>query len=224
MRESPHTRVRRRRAPPVANEQAVREIGPGHSVLGIVPRGLTSNLLKPLLRGYKITAATSWATALRLSRQTPFEVYVIVTPLGWADPPEISKRLRTFDPHTPIVLFAAHGSADDRRAAFASGCAFVTRADDSNNLAGTIAQLVMLTELRNMDAMKHGMPEVEAHVGERLARLLSRGRAMTDERAELRLKLEASRIYGAAGGSRASFERLWPGVYESALKRVRKGG
>src|SRR5687767_15816158 len=115
MRESTHTRVRRRRAPPVANEQALREIGPGHSVLGIVPRGLTSNLLKPLLRGYKITAATSWATALRLSRQAPFEVYVIVTPLGWADPPEISKRLRTFDPHTPIVLFAAHGSADDRR-------------------------------------------------------------------------------------------------------------
>jgi CheY-like chemotaxis protein len=224
MRESPHTRVRRRRAPPAANEQALREIGAGHAVLGIVPRGLTSNLLKPLLRGYSIATATSSAMALRLSRQTPFEVYVIFTPLGWADPAEVSRRLRAFDPHTPIVLFATHGSADDRRAAFASGCAFVTRSDDANNLAGTIAQLVMITELRNMDATKRGMPEVEGHVRERLARLAARGRALPDERAQLRLKLEASRIYGAAGGSRANFERLWPGIYENALKRVRKAG
>ncbi|HYC45386.1 MAG TPA: response regulator [Burkholderiales bacterium] len=227
MRDFRGVRVARKRAPDVSRTQIAPDRAAVHSALCVVPKRLRSNPLRPLLPGYALAAVESWAAALRLARHTPYDVYIVCSPLGWSEPIEICRRIRNVDPQTPIVVFASDVTLAERRAALASGCvqAFVARSDDAHNLGGTVGQLVMLAELRSMDAMKRGIQAMEEHIGQRLARLQRRApKAPPAARTQTRLKVEACRIFGAAGGSRANFERLWPSIYESALKRVRKPG
>ena len=71
-----------------------------------------------------------------------------------------------------------------------------------------------------MEAMRLKMEALQAHLTRRLARLATAGIAdASASRSLARLKIEACRIFASAGGSRANFERLWPGLYEAALKR-----
>jgi CheY-like chemotaxis protein len=183
------------------------------------------NPLRELLRDYELAAAQTWTAAVRLARDTAYHLYVVYAPLGWADPAEICRRIRDFDVHTPIILYSAQPSAAERREALAQHSieAYVARSEDAHNLAGTAGQLIMLAELRSMEAMRQGVSAIEAHIARRLQRLMPAGAAHAPAaRALARLKLEACRIFAAAGGSRASFERVWPSIYEGALRRVRQ--
>jgi hypothetical protein len=178
------------------------------------------NPLRQLLRDYELAGADTWTAALRSARRTPYDLYVVYAPLGWADPAEICGRIRDFDVHTPIVFYSAQPSAAERRDALAQHSiqAYVARSEDAHNLAGTAGQLIMLAELRSMEAMRLGVSAMEDHIVRRVPRLLAAGAAPAP-RALARLKLEACRIFASAGGSRANFERLWPSLYEAALKR-----
>jgi hypothetical protein len=69
-----------------------------------------------------------------------------------------------------------------------------------------------------MDALAAGSRLLEDHLVRRLDRLHRSHGALpqwTD-----RLKTQARRLFADAGGSRANFERVWPSLYETALKRV----
>lgn len=198
--------------------------GTPHLVLCVLPKRLPANPLKPLLQGYKLAAADTWAAALRLARHTPYDLYVVYTPLGWAEATEICRRIRAFDAHTPVILYSMQASAAERREAMALECiqAYVARSDDAHNLAGTAGQLIMLAELRSMDAMQSGVEAMQTHIARRLEKLESgvnpRSKALP-LRSQARLKIEACRLFALAGGSRSNFERLWPAIYEDALKR-----
>jgi hypothetical protein len=98
----------------------------------------------------------------------------------------------------------------------------VARSDDAHNLAGTAGQLIMISELRSQEAMSSGVQTMQDHIARRLVKLDSR-LGEGDElqpRTQARLKIEACRIFAAAGGTRANFERLWPSILEGAIKRA----
>ena len=197
---------------------------PPHSVLCFLPRRLAANPLRALLQGYELAVAETWTAALRLTRRTAYDLYVVYAPLGWADAVEICRRIRDFDAQTPLILYSAQPSGAERRAALAQRAtlAYVARSDDAHNLAATAGQLIMLAELRSMEAMRLQMEVMQLHIARRLGRLspaaADRSEAQT-VRALGRIKIEVCRIFASAGGSRANFERLWPSLYEAALKR-----
>lgn len=198
--------------------------GTRHGVLCILPRGLKANPLTRLLDGYELAVADAWTAALRLARNRPYDLYIVYAPLGWADPTEICRRIRAFDAHTPVILYSMSASAGERREAMALGSlrAYVARSDDAHNLAGTAGQLIMLAELRSMEAMQSGVDAMQAHIAGRLDKLYRSGNAAAKtlpSRSQARLKIETCRLFALAGGSRSNFERLWPAIYEGALKR-----
>jgi CheY-like chemotaxis protein len=186
----------------------------------VLPKRLPANPLDPLLKGYQVAVADTWAAALRLARQNMYDLYVVHSPLGWADPLQICGRIRAFDSHTAVILYSVHPNAAERREALAAGCvhAYVARSDDSHNLAGTAGQLIMLSELRSMEAMKSRVQAMQDHIARRLSKLAPD--AVAQSRARTRMKIEACRIFAAAGGSRANFERSWPTILEGALNRL----
>ena len=202
---------------------------PARSVLCVLPKRLPANPLKPLLQGYELAAADAWAAALRLARHKPYDLYVVHSPLVWADPIQICGRIRAFDANTPVILYSVHPSAAERRDALGAGCiqAYVARSDDVHNLAGTAGQLIMISELRSQEAMRAGVQGMQEHIARRLGKL-NRGTGAEGEarhaRAQARLKIDACRMFAAAGGSRANFERLWPSIFEDAIKRVGRAG
>ena len=104
------------------------------------------------------------------------------------------------------------------------GAQYVGRSDDTHNLAGTAGQLIMLAELRSMEAMASGARALEEQIVQRLA-VLGEGdkdKGALQPRAQEQLKRQARRLFARAGGSPANFERLWPSIYERALERLRR--
>jgi DNA-binding NarL/FixJ family response regulator len=198
--------------------------GSRKSVLCLLPRSSRINPLAGLLRAYELCVGDSLGQLLKLSRERTFDLYVLATPLGWIGAAELCRRIRRFDPHTPIVCYAMHADAHERRDALGAGAqAYVPRAEGVHVLSGTAAQLVMLTELRSDEALS-----VRGHtIRQELAKQLARSRALRNPagamlrpRSQAKLKAEARRLFAAAGGSRANFERAWPALYREMLDHV----
>ena len=195
-------------------------------VLCVLPRRFPAAALKKSLPGYELTGAASATATRRLSGTSACDLYLVYSPLGWGDAAVVCRDIRVYDAHTPIIVYALQGSDRDRREATAAGAqAYVKRSDDPHNLSGTVGQLIMLAELRSMDVMISGAQAMQERIARRLGKITrtaNGGRAEPLAQAQPRLKLEARRMFASAGGTRANFERLWPALYESALKDVPK--
>lgn len=201
-------------------------------VLCLLARGSRFNPVAPLLRGYELASADTTAQVVRLARGQAYDLYVVVSPLGWLSCAEACRRIRRFDPHTPLIVYVTDvsSSAEQREVLAAGAHAYIARSDYAQNFAGTAGQLIMLAELRSMEALGLAAPAIRAA----LLGTLRRSRMGSAERltavrrsAVNQLKQNARRLFAEAGGSRANFERLWPTIYEEALtetERSAKGG
>lgn len=193
-------------------------------ILCLIPRKLPANPLKDLLSGCKLAAADNWTRALRRARRVAYDLYVVYAPLGWADTAEACRKLRAVDAHTPLIVYSTQSTSAERREVRAAGAqAYVGRSDDAHNLAGTAGQLIMLAELRSMEAMTAGARAMQENIVRCLAKLREErsGKAIAlPTRAHEQLKLHIRGMFALAGGSRANFERMWPSIYEDALKRL----
>jgi hypothetical protein len=186
-------------------------------VLCVLPRRLRVNPLQSLLGSYELSTVDTRTGMLRTLRQEPHDLVVIYSPLGWADAAELCLSLRELDRHTPKVVYSTIPSPAERAEVTSAGAAYVRRADDVHNLAATAAQLMMLAELRSIEAV--GSRDLEDDLVRRLARLDQAEGALSEH--VKRLKTYVRRLFAKAGGSHANFERVWPSLYEAALKRVR---
>ena len=191
-------------------------------VLCVLPRRMRANPIKPLLKGYTLITGDTRSAIERCGRTHPPDLYVLYSPLGWAEPAEICHRIRASDPSTPLIVYAMHPGAGERREVISAGAqAYVARSDDAHNLAGTAGQLMMLSELRSMEAMSAGAKTMQDHIIRRLARLRNTNTlAALPAKLQERLKVQTRRLFASAGGSPAHFERVWPSIYESALERL----
>jgi len=205
-------------------ERAAPGLGPRKSVLCLLPRSSRINPLSGLLRAYELCVADSPGQLLKLSQERTFDLYVLASPLGWVDAAELCRRIRRFDPHTPVICYAMHADAQERRKVLGAGAqAYVPRAEGSHVLSGTAAQLVMLTELRSDEALSAGGPGIRRELARQLARsraLRNPAGAMLRPRSQAKLKAEARRLFADAGGSRANFERAWPALYRELLDEI----
>jgi DNA-binding NarL/FixJ family response regulator len=181
----------------------------------------------PLLNGYEVAGAATATQILRLARQRAYDGYVVHSPLGWIDAAEACRTIRCMDPHTPLIVYTTQRSTAERQDVIAAGAhAYVARSDDAHNLTGTAGQLIMLAELRSLDAMLSGGQVIRNKLISRLRKLRNRpnGERTMHAHSQGRLKLEAGKLFAEAGGSRANFERLWPSIYESALRQLGESG
>jgi DNA-binding response OmpR family regulator len=82
------------------------------------------------------------AQALSLIEAERFDLYLLDTGLPDIDGFELCRRMREFDPHTPILFFSGAGyDADKKRGIEAGANAYVTK-PDVDGLVGCITQFV----------------------------------------------------------------------------------
>jgi DNA-binding NarL/FixJ family response regulator len=196
---------------------------PSRLVLCVLPPGWRGDSLRALLAAYEFAFADHPAQALRLARRGIYDLYLLHSPLAQAQPALLCARIRGFDRQTPLIVYSIQPTTSERSAALDAGAqAYVSRSDGATNLTGTAGQLVMLAELRSMDALRKGAKAIHDHLAHGLAALnaqVSGARATLRAKLQRQLKDQASSIFTQAGGSRAHFERLWPSLFQSALER-----
>jgi DNA-binding response OmpR family regulator len=105
---------------------------------------MLSTLLK--LRQIETKAVGTATQALSLIQAEHFDLYLLDTWLPDLDGFELCRRMRDFDPHTPILFFSgAAYDADKKRGIEAGANAYVIK-PDVDGLLGSITQFVSHAE------------------------------------------------------------------------------
>ena len=105
-------------------------------------------MLRTLLRISRIEAKAvgTAVQALSLMQEERFDLYLLDAWLPDLDGFELCRRMRHFDPHTPILFFSgAAYDADKKRGLDAGANAYVIK-PDLDSLVGSIAQFVSSSE------------------------------------------------------------------------------
>lgn len=93
--------------------------------------------------GYEVVSANSGADALRLAREHRFDTYVLDNWLADMSGVELCKRIRAFDPHTPIIFYSADAKKSDYEEAMSAGAqSYITKPGNLDELENTIPSLL----------------------------------------------------------------------------------
>ena len=112
--------------------------------------------------GYRVDAAGTMAEAVRLAHGGHFDLYVLDHRLADGTGAELCRRLREFDPHTPVAFHSGAAYETDRRAAFEAGAqAYLTKPADMDELVREIARLIEKPRPRKPTHGKAADPSVE---------------------------------------------------------------
>jgi DNA-binding response OmpR family regulator len=101
-------------------------------------------MLSTLLRFFRIEAkaVATAAQALSLIQAERFDLYLLEAWLPDVDGFELCRRMRDFDPHTPILFFSSAAYDGDKKRGIEAGAnAYVTK-PDVDGLVGNITQFV----------------------------------------------------------------------------------
>jgi DNA-binding response OmpR family regulator len=170
-----------------------------------------------MLTEYQLVFAGDFANGLRLARQGYFDLYILDNWLPDGSGIELCRRIREFDPHTPILFYSAAAYGRDVQEALLAGAQiYVTKPSDLDELKWAAARLVAVTRKAAYEAY---LAELAA-VREELA-IRSKESALRFEEAkgkrrraeEKALRAKAKYAFLVAKGTRGDFARLWPNVY-----------
>jgi CheY-like chemotaxis protein len=91
----------------------------------------------------KVTLADSHEQALTLARTKQFDLYMLDNWMPGCSGIDLCKRLREFDPTTPILFYSGAAYDSDLQAAFASGAqGYLTKPVDNDALVRTVFRLI----------------------------------------------------------------------------------
>lgn len=180
------------------------------------------NLPRLALGEYDVAAAGDYDTGLRMARRQYFDLYVLDNQIPGGTGIELCRRIREFDPNTPILFCSWRAHSSDCSEALGAGAqAYFAKPIEVQEVLWAVTELLSTSARRLREARK-----VEyVAIREELALRSSENRQSVEMAAERRqrairklLRLKAKKAFLDAGGFRGDFARLWPATYlEAAL-------
>jgi len=178
------------------------------------------NLLRLALGEYDVTAVGDYDTGLRMARRQYFDLYVLDNQIHGGTGIELCRRIREFDPNTPILFCSRRVDSSDCSEALGAGAqAYFAKPIEVQEVLWAVTELLSTSAQRLREA-RHA--EYVA-IREELALRSSENRQSMEMAAEgkqraLRkiLRLKAKKAFLDAGGMRGDFARLWPTTYLDA--------
>ena len=96
---------------------------------------------------YEVTAIGSAASALRMTENQRFDLYLLDSWLPDMSGFDLCRKLREFDAYTPIVFYSAAVYEADKQRAFECGAqAYIAKPDGVYGLVQTIVQLISCSQ------------------------------------------------------------------------------
>jgi CheY-like chemotaxis protein len=184
----------------------------------------------PALREHSVMIAHDPDQGIRIAKHGFFDLYILDNRLPARTGVELGRRIRHFDPNTPIIFYAGPEPPQGRSEALkgAAQLYFHRPADGATNgedLQRVVAKLLLATSHWVFGACEAAVGAVSEELAGRQNEVVSPAGVNPPEplranQRQLRRKAEAAFL--GAGGARGDFARLWPAIYEDASQRASK--
>jgi DNA-binding response OmpR family regulator len=171
---------------------------------------------------YKLTFARNFDEGLRFSRRSYFDLYILDNWLPDGSGIGLSRLIREFDPHTPILFYSAAAYEHDIQEAFRSGAqAYLVKPVKPNDLEDAVASLTSSEDGRDFKAWKAEMGAIREELAIRYmenARRMETARELYLRAEEKLMRLKAEKAFLDAGGTRGEFARRWPSAFVKIMR------
>jgi DNA-binding response OmpR family regulator len=178
------------------------------------------NMLRLILREYDVVAAGDHDEGLRLARRQYFDLYVLGSRAPDGTAIGLCRRIREFDPNTPILFCSRQTYSSDRLEAPGVGAhAYYAKPIEVQEVLRMVTNLLSATA-----QLLHEARHAEyVAIREELAVRSNENRRSVQIAAERwrravrkLLRVKAKTAFLNAGGARGDFARLWPATYLDA--------
>ena len=199
----------------------------GRSILCAQPQPALQSFLREVFKSAEVLVVSTGGEALTRFNQSAFEAFVLDYWLPDWSSVIFCREIRKTDPHVPII-FCGSGSEDASKRALRSGAdILLTMPIDPQVLRGQVQRVIVSREANipraTAEAHRAVEAELERHAGRpKPASLIeTRSAARFIERGA---RAKAMKAFIDAGGTRAQFERTWPGLIAKIARcRSRNG-
>jgi DNA-binding response OmpR family regulator len=172
------------------------------------------DLVAYILPEYKIICARDFDEGLRLAWKRYFDLYILDNWLPGGLGIELCRRIRKFDPHTPILFYSAAALARNVQEALSAGAqAYLIKPVSFEELKQTVARLISLVDETAFDARAAEVAAIREELAiQRMenSELIDKAREKRLRNEEKALRVKAERAFLSAGGTRGDFARWWP--------------
>ena len=97
---------------------------------------------------YKVFPAESYDDALRLARANQFDLYLIDNWISGGSGIDLCKKLREFNPWTPILFYSGAAYERDKQQAFAAGAqGYLVKPVDNDELIEEVSRIISAAKL-----------------------------------------------------------------------------
>lgn len=178
------------------------------------------NLLRRALGEYDVVVVGDYDTGLRMAKRQYFDLYVLDNQISGGTGIELCRRIREFDPNTPILFCSGRAHSSDYSEALGVGAqAYFAKPIEIQEVLWAVTELLS----RSAQRLREARQAEYAAIREELALRLSENRKSMEKAQEQKqralrklLKLKAKIAFLNAGGIRGDFARLWPATYLDA--------
>ena len=173
-------------------------------------------LMQELLAPHAVDLASSDDEARAMARRCSYDLYIIGGGTPGSSGIALCQWLQRVDGRTPIVYCSSNGTPRDQQSAIEAGAVrYFVKPLDPKLLRSTLSLLLKLAEFESTRALAVVRQVLE---GERLeqSREAAAARDQAERALDCLLRAKAYKTFREAGGNRANFERLWPGLLEQA--------
>jgi DNA-binding response OmpR family regulator len=181
-------------------------------------------ILALALEEHSLIFARNFAEGLQLARLRYFDLYILDNWLPGGSGVELCRRIRTFDPNTPILFYSAAAYPRDMQAAFSAGAqAYLIKPVRFDELTRAVALLTAVppeTTIESRRAESAAIREELAIQRRESAERLEKAKDKYLRAEEKALRLKAQLAFLAAGGTRGDFAREWPSVLIGEVRGV----
>jgi len=105
------------------------------------------------MNNYQIVAADNCDDAMMMARSSQFDLYLIDNWMAGCSGVDLCKKLREFDPLTPVLFYSGAAYESDKQQAFSAGAqGYLVKPVDNNELIEEVFRLISPKRVTSMTA------------------------------------------------------------------------
>lgn len=177
---------------------------------------------------YSLVYARDFNEGLRLAQCGYFDLYILDNWLPGGNGIELCRRIREFDPHTPVLFYSACAYARDVQAAYGAGAQeYFVKPVSFADFTAAVSRLISAVSEAAIEARRVEMGAILEELAIRRienADLLEKAKKKYLRAEEKALRAKAQIAFLAAGGTRGDFAREWLSMFSEEVRGPSRSG